>query len=99
MRVWCALLVVFVSGAALARTPEEQNKCSAEALKIYKTQEQEVLQRGGGEYHLTVGGIMAQRRMMESYCMASIECVDTPSLSMGAAFTQCLQEREAAFNH
>jgi hypothetical protein len=94
MRVWIALLVVCVSGAAVARTPEEQGKCGEHALQIYKADKREILQRGGGEYHLTVGGIMAQRRLVESYCMAFIECTDTPPLSSGASFTQCLQEQE-----
>ena len=88
-----ALLAVSSSAVAKSAADKAQTECAVDARLKYAETSVALFQRQG--MAPTVDDIVAQRRLLEAYCVQYIRCVNTPELMTGVEFSQCLDDEDA----
>ena len=82
-----------ISSSALAEIPanEAQNECTALAYNAHLAK----LQQGMTPQGSTIANVLAQRRLMEGYCVQFVQCLDYAAPVQGMMFQNCLDDQDA----
>ena len=65
------------------------------AYKAYLSASIALYQRDQAGGSSSVEGVIAKRRLMETYCVQFVRCLDVPDLVVGAMFSKCLDDEDA----
>ena len=82
-----------VSSSALAEIPanEAQIECTTMAYKAYLAK----LKQGMTAQGSSIANVVAQRRLMEGYCVQFVQCLDYSTSVQGTKFQNCLDDEDA----
>jgi hypothetical protein len=85
--------VLAVSSSALAEIPanDAQNECATKAYNAYLAK----LPQGVTPQGSTIANVIAERRLMEGYCVQFVQCLDYAAPVQGMMFQNCLDDQDA----
>ena len=85
--------LIALSSSALAEIPanKTQNECAANAHKAYQSKLQQAMTPQGS----TIADVVAERHLMEGYCVQFVHCLDYSDSVRGTMFQNCLDDEDA----